>query len=230
VLCIYRPGGDRAAASAAELRDSAHEVTLAFGALGPADPTLAGVTVASDLRGGKFENLNAVVAAVPAPERAEADWLIVLDDDVLLPPRFLDRLVALCEHFQLDLAQPAQTLRSHAAWRVTRRRARSLVRETAYVEIGPVTAFSRRVAAELVPFPPLRFGWGLDLHWGALARERGWRLGIVDALPVRHDAAPVAKEYSHAEAIREEQRFLAGVPYLNAAEAQRTLRTHRELG
>ena len=48
-----------------------------------------------------------------------------MDDDVALPPRFTDRFVALFEHLGLDLAQPAQTWRSHAAWRVTRRRPRA---------------------------------------------------------------------------------------------------------
>ena len=51
------------------------------------------------------------------------------------------------------------------------------MRETRFVEIGPVTAFGRAAAAELLPFPELRYGWGLDLHWAAVAAERGWRLG-----------------------------------------------------
>ena len=38
--------------------------------------------------------------------------MLAIDDDLRLPPRFLDRFVALCERFALDLAQPAQTLRS----------------------------------------------------------------------------------------------------------------------
>ena len=141
----------------------------------------------------------------------------------------VEAIVALCERLALDIAQPAQTMRSHAAWRVTRRRPLSLARRTAYVEIGPLTIFSRRAAAELTPFPPLRFGWGLDNHWGALARERGWRLGILDALPVKHEAQRVATTYTHAEAIEEGRRFLAGRPYVTAAEAQRTLETIRRL-
>ena len=80
-----------------------------------------------------------------------------------------------------------------------------------------VTAFSRRAAAELLPFPELRFGWGLDSHWGALARERGWRLGVVDALPVRHETQVVASTYTHAEAIAEAGEFLAGRPYVTRA-------------
>ena len=59
------------------------------------------------------------------------DWLLVVDDDVELPRGFLDRFLFLCERFSLALAQPAHRLDSHAAWPVTRRRAGSVVRETA---------------------------------------------------------------------------------------------------
>ena len=89
------------------------------------------------------------------------------------------------------------------------------------VEIGPLTAFGRHAAAELLPFPELRFGWGLDLHWAALARERGWRLGIVDALAVRHEDSPVGAAYSADAAIEEAQRFLADRAYLPSSEVTR---------
>lgn len=226
VLSVYRPGSLLPRA-VERLRSSRHDVRLALGSTAAADPALAADTALTDLAGGKFENVNRLLAAAPAV--GEHDWLIVADDDVELAPRFLDRFLALCERLELDVAQPAQTRRSHAAWRVTRRRPLSLARLTSYVEIGPVTAFSRRAATELTPFPPLRFGWGLDNHWGALARERGWRMGIVDGLPVRHESRRVAAGYTHAEAIEEGRRFLAGRPYVSAAEAQRTLATYRRL-
>jgi hypothetical protein len=76
---------------------------------------------------------------------------------------------------------------------------------------------TRDVARELMPFPELRYGWGLDAHWAALAEQHGWRLGVVDALPVRHERAPVASAYSSAEAIEEARRFLAGRPYVENA-------------
>lgn len=226
VLSIYRPDS-LLAHTVPRLRSERHDVSFAFGATGAATPALADETVLTDMHGGKFENLNKLLAA--APPLAEHDWLLVSDDDVELVPRFLDRFVALAERLELDIAQPAQTMRSHAAWRVTRRRALSLARRTQYVEIGPLTLFSRRAAAELTPFPELRFGWGLDNHWGALARERGWKLGIVDALPVRHESRKVASTYTHAEAIEEGRRFLAGKPYVRTEEAQRTLATYRRL-
>jgi hypothetical protein len=226
VLSIYRPGSLLPRA-APRLDSRRHEVTFAFGATGSTDAALATGTVLSELNGGKFENLNRLLAA--APPLDGFDWLIVSDDDVELAPHFLDRALALCERLELDIAQPAQTMRSHAAWRVTRRRPFSLARRTNYVEIGTVTIFSRRAAAELAPFPELRFGWGLDNHWGALARERGWRLGILDSLPVRHEAQKVATTYTHAEAIEEGRGFLAGRPYVTSTEAQQTLETFRRL-
>jgi GT2 family glycosyltransferase len=173
---------------------------------------------------GKFENLNRLLADHPADGH---DWLVLVDDDVELPRGFLDRLLFLCERFALDLAQPAHRHNSHAAWRVTRRRAGSLVRETPFVEIGPVTAFARSTFSTLLPFPPLRMGWGLDLHWAALARAHGWRCGVVDALPIGHRVAPAADAYSREAAVTEARAFLAEHPYLGASEAQRTLATHR---
>ena len=172
---------------------------------------------------GKFENINRLLDE-HSPERH--DWLVAIDDDIVLPRGFLDRFVFLCERFDLRLAQPAHRLRSHAAWAVTRRRAGSVVRETELVEIGPVTAFARATFATLLPFPELRMGWGLDAHWAALARAHGWRRGVVDAVAITHRAAPAADAYSRERAVAEAREFLAQRPYVRAGELGRTLTTH----
>ncbi len=155
------------------------------------------------------------------------DWLLVLDDDVALPRGFLDVFLFLIERFGLKLAQPAHRARSHAAWQITRRRPGSLVRQTTYVEIGPIVAFHADTFPVLLPFPPLRAGWGLDAHWAALAADHGWPVGIVDATPVRHGLRRIAAAYDREEAIAEGRRFLAGKPYVKATDSQRTLATHR---
>ncbi|HST56524.1 MAG TPA: glycosyltransferase [Solirubrobacteraceae bacterium] len=173
---------------------------------------------------GKFENLNRLLGEHP-PDGY--DWVLVIDDDVVLGRGFLDRFLFLAERVALDLAQPAHRAYSHAAWEVTRRVPGSVVRETEFVEIGPVTAFRRGTFQTLLPFPQLRMGWGLDLHWGALAREHGWRCGVVDAVAIRHSAAPAADAYSREAAIAEARAFLAEREYVRADEARRTLRTHR---
>jgi GT2 family glycosyltransferase len=210
VLGVERPEhAPMAAAIRSELLSSRHHVELH--------------TCPPDGR-GKFENLNLLLAAHPADE---CDWLLVVDDDIEPPRGFLDRFLFLCERFSLALAQPAHRLFSHAAWPVTRRRAGSVVRETRFVEIGPLTAFAPATFPVLLPFPRLRMGWGLDAHWAALAREHGWRCGVVDALPIRHIVAPAAAGYEREDAVAEARAFLAGRPYLSAREADRTLTTHR---
>ncbi len=210
VLGVERPAYSALAARAhAELTRTRHRVEIHTQAPGAR---------------GKFENLNELLAEHPPDD---CDWLLVLDDDVELPRGFLDRFLFLCERFSLALAQPAHRLDSHAAWPVTRRRTDSVVHETSFVEIGPVTAFARTTFAALLPFPELRMGWGLDVHWAAVARERGWRCGIIDAVAIRHRAAPAASAYSREAAVAEARSFLAEHPYLSANEAQRILTTHR---
>ena len=209
VLCIARPQHAAAVtAIRAELAASRHEVEM--------------LTAPPGGR-GKFENLNLLLAKHPA---AGHDWLFVIDDDVRFAPRLSRPLPVPGGAFLAD----AGTARAPA--RLARRLgghpppAGSAVRETAFVEIGPVTAFAAEAFAELLPFPELRMGWGLDLHWAAIARRKGWRCGVVDAVPIGHRLSPAGAGYGHEQAIAEARLFLAERPYLSASEAERTLTTH----
>ena len=194
----------------AELIRSRHDVTIDTA---PAAPGR-----------GKFENLDDLLAH---HDVKAYDWVLVTDDDVALPHRFLDTFIACAEAGDLALAQPAHRRHSHAAWEVTRRRTGSDWRETNFVEIGPVTAFDRRAAAALLPFPKsLKMGWGLDTHWSAVAQEHGWRIGVVDATPIGHTIRPAAEGYPRETAAAEARRFLDGRPYVTR-DAVRTLQTHR---
>ncbi|MEA2304045.1 MAG: hypothetical protein QOH43_1325 [Solirubrobacteraceae bacterium] len=200
VLGVERPGS-RMPQARAELARSRHDVEIH--------------TTAVDGR-GKFENLNALLAEHPA---AGHDWLLVVDDDVDLPRGFLDAFLLAAERDGLQLAQPAHRLHSHAAWRHTRRRP-GVGRPSTLVEIGPVTAFAAATFEVLLPFPALRMGWGLDAHWGALAREHGWRLGIVDATPVGHTQRPAGDAYAREAAVAEARAFLADRPYVRREEVR----------
>lgn len=206
---VRRERAAMAAKIAAELAASHHDVSIA--------------TTASQGR-GKFESLNALLVE---QRWQQIDWLLVIDDDITLPRGFLDRFLFLAERFELDLAQPAHAWASHAAWQVTRRQAWSAIHETRFVEIGPVTAFAKRTLSRLLPFPELAMGWGLDLHWAAVAEQEGWRCGVIDATAIRHMTAPVADAYSRASAIAEARGFLAQRPYLSAGEANEVLAVRR---
>jgi GT2 family glycosyltransferase len=199
------------AAARAELSRSRHDVTIDVAPVTPGR--------------GKFENLDALLAR-HAPLSA-FDWILVVDDDVAFPTGFLDAFLALAEAGGLQLAQPAHRRHSHAGWEVTRRVPGSDWRETTFVEIGPVTAFARVAAAELLPFPEdLKMGWGLDAHWAAVAAQRAWRIGVVDATPIGHTIRPAAADYPRETAAAEARRFLDGRPYVTR-DAVRTVATHR---
>jgi len=199
------------AGARAELSRSRHDVTID---VAPAAPGL-----------GKFENLDAILAR-HAPLEA-FDWILVVDDDVAFPTGFLDTFLALAEAGGLQLAQPAHRRHSHAGWPVTYRARDSDWRETTFVEIGPVTAFGRDAAAALLPFPKdLKMGWGLDAHWSAVAQQRGWTIGVVDATPIGHTLRPAAADYPRETAAAEARRFLDGRPYVTR-DAVRTVASHR---
>jgi GT2 family glycosyltransferase len=207
-LGIERPGSIMDAARA-ELLRSRHDVEV--------------ITAPPGDR-GKFENLNALLAAHPP---GGFDWLLVVDDDVALPRGFLDAFLYAAERAGLRLAQPAHRLHSHAAWAVTRRHPGATVRETTFVEIGPVTAFHRDTFDVLLPFPEaLRMGWGLDVHWAAVAAAHGWPIGVVDATPIGHTQRPAASDYPRDAAVAEARAFLDGRPYVRRDEV-RTVAVHR---
>ena len=121
------------------------------------EPLAADTAAGRASRAGKFENLNALLAAAP-PE--DADWVIVVDDDVELPRGFLDRFLrarALRPPARPARAAPHQP-RGLARWSGGRagrwRAARGWSRS------ARVTAFHRSVAGELLPFPAAAHGMG----------------------------------------------------------------------
>jgi hypothetical protein len=74
-------------------------------------------------------------------------------------------------------------------------------------------------------------GWGLDNHWAAVARERGWPAGVVDAAPIAHVQAKVGAAYDPTAAIEEARAFLADRPYLTREEIlTRTVHRRRRPG
>ena len=225
VAGVYRPDGvDDMAAAVRELRRSKHRLRFALGATEAQATPLAAETAAAGMEGGKFTNLNRLLAdAGEVPE-----WLLLLDDDVELPEGFLNGLIGVAEALSFDICQPALTWRSFGAWRVTRQRA-VLARRTRFVEIGPVTLMRREVAETVTPFSEAGMGWGQCLHWAALAKERGWKVGIVDSLAIRHERRPTASAYGEAEALDSAREYLAEHDHISFAEAGETLEAIRQL-
>lgn len=153
---------------------------------------------------GKFDNVN---FASSHYDMTLFNWLLILDDDVLLPKRFLDVFIYFCYSEKLKIAQPAHRWFSFASYAITLRHWASNVRLSNFVEIGPITLFHSDTFSALLPFPQLRFGWGLDILWSVIAKKNSWRIGIVDVVPIRH-MRPIGSSYNVQDAIQEAKGFL----------------------
>ena len=200
LICVYRrsntPTVEALVAQARSL-----DWTVALWALDDVAGSLGPHTVGHG-PGSRFALLNKLVTHLaPEPNR----WVVVADDDVVVPEPGLGRLVSLAAHLGLGLAQPAHGPRSMVNHGFTRRRAASIARLTNFVEIGPVVAIAPAWRARVVPFPEdVGMGWGLELTWSDLRRD-GCRLGIIDAVSMRHLSAAgtgydasIEKERTHA--------------------------------
>ena len=223
VVGLYRDG-EQLSHAVRELTGSSHTVRFRLGSMGEASAALGAETIQQQLNRGKFQNLNELID----PDPAAFDWLLIMDDDVDLPAGFLNTMITVCEKYDLAVAQPAQTRYSNANWSVARRHFASVARLTEFVEIGPVTLIRADAARFLTPFPAdLRYGWGLDFHWAAVAKEHNLRMGVVDIAAVRHVSRKVASTYSWDAAQEEGREFLRTVEHLPNTVAHATLQTFR---
>jgi hypothetical protein len=172
-------------------------------ALDEPHPDLAAHTAGSG-PGTKFELVNRLLA-VHVPDEGH---VVVFDDDAVFERGDLPSFVRTADAAELDLCQPAHSLRSHISHRITWRRPLSRARLTTFVEIGPIFAVSTAWRSRILPLPEdMGMGWGLELRWMDLQAE-GCRLGIVDATPVRH-LARFATAYAPDEEVARVQSMLA---------------------
>jgi hypothetical protein len=137
--------------------------------------------------GGRMAHLNALTRDLPA----DVDCLVVADDDVRFVVGDLGRLLRAGAALDLDVFQPAHSARSRWSFPFVRKHPMVFARQTRFVEQGPLVVLSARAQAALLPFPEnTGMGWGVEASWSATATEHGLRLGIVDAVAIRHLSEP----------------------------------------
>lgn len=226
ILGIYLPGiANHAAMISRELLGSRDwEVDLRWASVGadsseaPADPELKALTrLHSPERVPKFVLLNRLLAEV---EIERYRYLLVVDDDIELSPDFVDRFLAIQEARDFTLAQPARTHDGYTDHQFVNQLLGVESRRTRFVEIGPLFSLRRDGFASLLPFDEeAPMGWGLDFVWPVVLEAQGRRLGIVDAVPVRHALRKPVSTYDYTETQTAMQAFLARRPHLTLSEA-----------
>lgn len=185
-------------------------VTQRWAALGGPAPTQA-VHAVTRLRlaaGPKWE----IIAALMTPgDFKRFDFVVVCDDDIVLPERFLSAFLSLQQSLGFAAAQPARTHGSFLDWPITEKQEGSLARETRFVEGGPVVSFHRASYPFVFPLD-LRspMGWGYGAVWSHTLGSAGLKMGIIDAVPVDHGLRPQVTHYDRRVAERQRAILLSG--------------------
>lgn len=165
----------------------------------------------------KFSLLNGLLAEADLDRH---EFVVVCDDDIVLPEGFLDRYLELVTRHDLALAQPARTHDSYIDHWVVEQLDGLDARRTRFVEIGPLFSVRRDAMRHLLPFDEESpMGWGYDFVWPVVMEQAGLKMGIVDATPVAHSLRKPVAYYDHGEASRTMEAFLSRRPHLSRHEA-----------
>ncbi len=137
-------------------------------------------------RGPKW-HLVSHAAQVLSKEISLYDSIWIPDDDIDSDTTNVNLLLRRFDHYHLALAQPALTEGSYISHHITRRRKRSLLRYTNFVEImAPIMRHD--VFARLSEYFTLnKSGWGLDWLWASRVEREGLGgIAIIDSCAVTH--------------------------------------------
>lgn len=165
----------------------------------------------------KFVLLNRLLADI---NLSAYEYLLVVDDDIMLPEGFVDDYLSLVERYHLAVAQPARTHDSYIDHPFVERLDGIAARRTRFVEIGPLFSLHRSAFKAFLPFDEgSPMGWGYDFVWPCLALDQGLHMGVVDAVAVAHSLRPPVMHYDYNSANAAMGRFLAQRPHLSKKDA-----------
>lgn len=108
------------------------------------------------------------------------------DDDLEFDPRAIDLLFGEFESSGFDLAQPSLTADSATAYPFLKHKGDRTRRPTTFVEVMCPLLTRRALDIVLSTFTESKSGWGLDLLWSKLIGDAGLKMGVLDAVQVRH--------------------------------------------
>lgn len=206
-------------------RDWNVDVCWAAVGSGDAPEELRSITVSkTEVRISKFRLLNYLLEKV---DLARYRYLIVTDDDIEFSEDFLDNYLYLVSKYDFALAQPARTHDSYIDHKFVAQLLGIEARLTRFVEIGPLFSVRQDAYSRVLPFDQdAPMGWGLDFVWPATLEPDGFRMGIVDAVPVKHALRKPVAFYDYEDTKCEMQYFLSTHDHLLGREAFIALETY----
>ncbi|GEM_PF-2951534 len=194
ILCVIRIGNNQSCASwvfDGALLDSVTLVVSRYQPLTFSVPDHPSI-IHHEFKGGKWEGIFEYFKANPESLK-EYDYYFFPDDDIETTAENIQKFFALCEKFNLKLAQPALLADSYFSHDITVQRRLFTVRHTDFVELM-IPFMSQKILQKSLPFfESATYGWGLDCIWSQFADNPDTEVGIVDSTPVGH-YRPLAKE------------------------------------
>jgi len=174
-------------------------------------------TLYVDQKRPKFTLINELLSG---ENLKEYDYIIISDDDIVMPCNFLDLFLAIQKKYDFAIAQPARTHNSYIDHPFVEKLDGLQARRTRFVEIGPLVSFRQDAFLLLFPFDQNSpMGWGYDFVWPRMMDEHGLRMGIIDAVPVEHSMRKPVVNYKHSEAMESMNKYLTINPHVSPDEA-----------
>ena len=208
-------------------RSKIHTVVQKWVALNgsPPDAHVENVTVKQITgRSPKFQIINELLQK---EDLSNFDYVIICDDDIILPQNFIDSYITLHSKLGFAIAQPARTVNSYIDHPIVEKHTGVHARQTQFVEIGPVTSFHQSAYDFIFPFDLTSpMGWGYENVWAYEITRRYLKMGIIDGVCVDHSLRKPVANYEWDQADRERSAYLSKHEHIPLEECFRVINTH----
>lgn len=157
------------------------------------------------------------------------EFIIVVDDDIVLPPAFLDSFLEIVCRRHYALSQPSRSHSSYIDHFFVAQLHGIESRQTNFVEIGPLFCVHQTAFPVLFPLDEAApMGWGLDFVWPKLLEGKDLMMGIVDKLCIEHSLRKPVSFYDHGDTDARMKQFFHARPHLTYEQSFHILESFME--
>ncbi|HKW17044.1 MAG TPA: DUF707 domain-containing protein [Terriglobales bacterium] len=150
-----------------------------------------------DIKGPKWPTIKLLLVQDPTII-ARYEYIFFPDDDLLFGQDSISTMFNLVKKYEFLLCQPSLSIDSFVSHSITLHHPAFICRYTNFVEIM-APCFSRSsLKICLSSFDENVSGWGLDSLWPELLRRRPGRIGILDAIQIKHTRPVGGPNYVHS--------------------------------
>lgn len=114
------------------------------------------------------------------------DAIWVVDDDMIMETKSINKMFKIFSRFALLLAQPSFSEIGHVTWPITRNDPKCVLRYTNFVECNACIFSTKVVPLFLETFEDAGTGYGVDFIWPNLLGYSTDKIAVIDATKCEH--------------------------------------------